>query len=226
MQEYITEGSIVVINITDLRSDAIIISSNSLRTVALPELSASDARSWVSKDWSTKKKSEQRPKNDEFLDYLSWPWHACVKHIVAEVSASQNNPTEGLPRTLSYAQKQAKRAQEALVAQDANTMLIAAMPTSPKGPGDKKAPKKLPGVEEERREILILTRPHTNALTHPSADQVLEVLKTCRIAHFACHGTSDTFDPYNSGLNLQNEQNLRDLGRRSAHSPTGFGLTA
>ncbi|KAI3571141.1 CHAT domain-containing protein [Fusarium oxysporum f. sp. albedinis] len=74
------------------------------------------------------------------------------------------------------------------------------MPTSPKGPGDKKAPKKLPGVEEEMREILILTRPHTNAvaLTHPSADQVLEVLKTCRIAHFACHGKSDTFDPCNS----------------------------
>ncbi|KAK2471018.1 hypothetical protein H9L39_17249 [Fusarium oxysporum f. sp. albedinis] len=150
MQECITEGSIVVVNITDLRSDATIISSNSLRTVALPELSASDARSW------------------------------------------------------------AKRAQEALVAQDANTMLIAAMPTSPKGPGDKKAPKKLPGVEEEMREILILTRPHTNAvaLTHPSADQVLEVLKTCRIAHFACHGKSDTFDPCNSGLILQNEQNL------------------
>ncbi|EXM12482.1 hypothetical protein FOTG_19018, partial [Fusarium oxysporum f. sp. vasinfectum 25433] len=46
MQECITEGSIVVVNITDLRSDATIISSNSLRTVALPELSASDARSW------------------------------------------------------------------------------------------------------------------------------------------------------------------------------------
>ncbi|KAG7403689.1 hypothetical protein Forpe1208_v016358 [Fusarium oxysporum f. sp. rapae] len=59
MQECITEGSIVVINITDFRSDAIIISSNSLRTVALAELSASDARSWVSKDWSTKKKFEQ-----------------------------------------------------------------------------------------------------------------------------------------------------------------------
>ncbi|KAL9563958.1 hypothetical protein ACKAV7_011993 [Fusarium commune] len=80
MQECITEGSIVVINTTDFRSDAIIISSNSLRTIVLPELSASEARSWISKDWSTRKKSEQRGKNDQFLDYLSWLWHACVKH--------------------------------------------------------------------------------------------------------------------------------------------------
>ncbi|EXK79186.1 hypothetical protein FOQG_16176 [Fusarium oxysporum f. sp. raphani 54005] len=254
MQECIAEGSIVVINITDFRSDTIIISCNSLRTIALPELSAPKARLWVGKNWSTKKKSEQRGKNDQFLDYLSWLWHACVKHIVTEISASQTHPSEGLPRVwwigsglassmpfhaagvhargskenaycrmissytpsikaLGYAQKQAKRAQEALVAQDAdtetetdtNTMLIAAMPTSPKGPGDKKTPKNLRGVEEEMREILILTRSHmrTTAYTHPSADQVLEVLKTCRIAHFACHGTSDISDPSSSGLILQ-----------------------
>ncbi|KAF9783588.1 hypothetical protein IL306_009168 [Fusarium sp. DS 682] len=246
MQECITEGSIVVINITDFRSDAIIVSNNSLRTIALPELSAPKVRLWIRKDWSTKKKSEQRGKNEQFLDYLSWLWHVCVKHIVAEISTSQTHPSEGLPRVwwigsglassmpfhaagvhtrgskenaycrmissytpsikaLAYAQNQAKRAQEALVAQDANTMLIAAMPTSPKGPGDKKAPKNLPGVEEEMREILILTHSHMRATvhTHPSADQVLEVLKTCRIAHFACHGISDYSDPSNSGLILQ-----------------------
>ncbi|PNP77874.1 hypothetical protein FNYG_08788 [Fusarium nygamai] len=84
-------------------------------------------------------------------------------------------------------------------------MLIAAMPTSPKGPGDKKEPNKLPGAEKEIREILNLTRSHirTTVYTHPSADQVLGVLKTCRIAHFACHGTSDISDPSNSGLIFQ-----------------------
>ncbi|PNP58764.1 hypothetical protein FNYG_15026 [Fusarium nygamai] len=246
MQECIAEGRIIVINITDFRSDAIIISSNSLRTVVLPKLSASEARSWASKDWLTKKKSKQRGKNDQFLNYLSWLWDACVKHIVAEISASQTHPSDSLPRVwwigsglaswmpfhaagihterskenayckmissytpsikaLAYAQNQAKRAQEALVAQDTNTMLIAAMPTSPKGPGDKNAPNNLPGVEEEMREILNLTRSHmrTIAYKHPSADQVLEDLKTCRIAHFACHGISDILDPSKSGLILQ-----------------------
>ncbi|KNB04348.1 hypothetical protein FOXG_16364 [Fusarium oxysporum f. sp. lycopersici 4287] len=188
MQECITEGSIVVINITNFRSDAIIVSNNSLRTIVLPELSASKARLWVSKDWSTKKRSDQRGENDQFLDYLSWLWYACVKHIVAEISASKTHPSEGLPRVwwigsglassmlfhaagvhtrgstenaycrlissytpsikeLAYAQNQAKRAQEDLMAQDTNTMLIAAMPISPKGSGDEKAPKELPRVE-------------------------------------------------------------------------------
>ncbi|KAI8406639.1 hypothetical protein FOFC_14109 [Fusarium oxysporum] len=253
MQECITEGSIVVINITDFRSDAIIVSSNSLRTIVLPELSASKARLWVSKDWSTKKRSDQRGENDQFLDYLSWLWYACVKHIVAEISASKPHPSEGLPRVwwigsglassmpfhaagvhtrgstenaycrlissytpsikeLAYAQNQAKRAQEVLIAQDTNTMLVAAMPTSPKGPGDEKAPKELPKVEEEMREILILTRSHmrTTVYTHPSTDQVLEALKTCRIAHFACHGTSDYSDPSNSGLILQKSTGLNE----------------
>ncbi|KAK2669884.1 Tetratricopeptide-like helical domain superfamily [Fusarium oxysporum f. sp. vasinfectum] len=232
MQECITGGSIVVINITDFRSDAIIVSNNSLRTIVLPELSASKARLW-------------------FLDYLSWLWYACVKHIVAEISASKTHPSEGLPRVwwigsglassmpfhaagvhtrgstenaycrlissytpsikeLAYAQNQAKRAQEVLMAQDTNTMLIAAMPTSRKGPGDEKAPKELPRVEEEMREILILTRSHmrTTVYTHPNTDQVLEALKTCRIAHFACHGTSDYSDPSNSGLILQKSTGL------------------
>ncbi|KAJ9419210.1 CHAT domain-containing protein [Fusarium oxysporum] len=221
MQECITEGSIVVINITNFRSDAIIVSNNSLRTIVLPELSASKAR------------SDQRGENDQFLDYLSWLWYACVKHIVAEISASKTHPSEGLPRVwwigsglassmlfhaagvhtrgstenaycrlissytpsikeLAYAQNQAKRAQEDLMAQDTNTMLIAAMPISPKGSGDEKAPKELP-------RILILTRSHmrTTVYTHPSTDQVLEALKTCRIAHFACHGTSVYSDPSN-----------------------------
>ncbi|KAL5610889.1 hypothetical protein FOBRF1_007006 [Fusarium oxysporum] len=98
MQECITEGSIVVINITDFRSDAIVVSNNSLRTIVLPELSASKARLWVSQDWSTKKRSDQRGENDQFLDYLSWLWYACVKHIVAKISASKTHPSEGLPR--------------------------------------------------------------------------------------------------------------------------------
>ncbi|RBA11796.1 hypothetical protein FPRO05_14233 [Fusarium proliferatum] len=246
VQECITEGSIVVINITNFRSDALIISRSSLRIIELPDLSASEARLWVSKDWSTRKKSEHRWMNNQFLNYLSWLWDVCVKHIAAEISASRTNASGGLPRVwwigsglassmpfhaaglhtrgskdnayckmissytpsikaLGYAQKQAKRAQEALVAQDANIMLIAAIPTSPKGPGDKKAPKNLPGVEQEMREILPMTHSHMHATVHahPSADQVLEDLKTCRIAHFTCHGISDYSDPSNSGLILQ-----------------------
>ncbi|KAI5460955.1 CHAT domain-containing protein [Mariannaea sp. PMI_226] len=244
MQESIIGGIIVIINITDFRSDAILISKSLLRIITLPRLSAGMARFWVSQDWSAKKKSEKKYKNERFAVYLYWLWYACVEHIVVEISALQTQPSEDLPRVwwigsglassmpfhaagihrkgskenaycamvssytpsikaLAFAQKQAKLAQKAQVAQD--KMLIAAMPTTPKGLGNKKAPKKLPGVEEEMLELVKLAPSHirTTVVKHPSADQVLEHLKTCRIAHFACHGTSDYSDPSNSGLILQ-----------------------
>ena len=47
----------------------------------------------------------------------------------------------------------------------------------------------------------------TIVLNNPSVDQVLESLETCRIAHFACHGASDSLDPSNSGLILQKSSN-------------------
>ncbi|EWZ86328.1 hypothetical protein FOWG_09905 [Fusarium oxysporum f. sp. lycopersici MN25] len=321
MQESAVDGSIVVVNVTNFRSDAILISAHTITSITLSEMLVCDVKAWLSKNWTSNKKSEQRGKNDKFLEYLSWLWNVCVKHIVAKISASQTHSSEGLPRVwwigsglassmpfhaagvhtrgskenaycrmissytpsikaLAYIQNQAKRAQKtleaqdlsatqkqlsqtlpwawwigsgilnsmpfhsvgrflgglaknsygrilsffpplvkalayaqnlmkpiqgALVAQDTNTMLIAAMPTSPKGPNDKKTPKKLPGAEKEMRAILNLAGSHLRAIayTHPSTDQVLEVLKTCRIAHFACHGTSDYSDPSRSGLILQ-----------------------
>ena len=73
MQECAGEGTIVVVNITEFRSDAILISRNTVKTVPLSQLSASDTRAWLSKRW-TPKRSEQKTKNNEFLGYLSWLW--------------------------------------------------------------------------------------------------------------------------------------------------------
>jgi len=74
MQECADEGSIVIVNITGFRSDTIIVSRNTVKTVPLPQLSASDARAWLSKRWMAKKRSEQKKKNEEFLGCLSWLW--------------------------------------------------------------------------------------------------------------------------------------------------------
>jgi len=83
------------------------------------------------------------------------------------------------------------------------------MPTTPRGLSEKKAPRYLPGVIKEKDEILKAAhdRITTVALNKPSAEQVLESLETCRIAHFACHGTSDSLNPSNSGLILQKSSN-------------------
>jgi CHAT domain-containing protein len=82
------------------------------------------------------------------------------------------------------------------------------MPTKPRGRSEKNAPKNLPGVMKEKDEIIKAAHDHiTTVILKPTAEQVLESLKTCRIAHFACHGISDSLDPSNSGLILQKSSN-------------------
>jgi CHAT domain-containing protein len=59
----------------------------------------------------------------------------------------------------------------------------------------------LKGVVKERDEVLkSFSGCTTIELQEPHPKQVLECLKGCSIAHFACHGHADAFDPSNSGL--------------------------
>ncbi|KAN0071690.1 CHAT domain containing protein [Elaphomyces granulatus] len=247
MQKCAGEGTVVVVNITEFRSDTILISYNAVKTVPLSQLSASDTRAWLSKRWTVEKRSEQKQKNEEFLGYLSWLWQACVKQILGEIS-TQSRPTQGLPRVwwmgtglassmpfhaagfhmrgstenaysriissytpsikaLAYARNWARSTEESRAAH--GSLLVATMPTTPRGRSEKNPPKDLPGVTKERDEIIKAAHDRITvvALNQPSAEQVLESLKVCRIAHFACHGTSDNLDPSNSGLILQKRSN-------------------
>src|SRR4051812_20344694 len=81
MQECAVDGYIIVINLTGYRSDAIIVSTPGVKTLNLPQLSALEAKIWLSKDWLEQRRSERRQKNDEYLTYLSWLWRACVQQV-------------------------------------------------------------------------------------------------------------------------------------------------
>ena len=110
-------------------------------------------------------------------------------------------------KTLAYAQNWARSTEEPRAAH--GSLLITIMPTTPRGRSEKHAPSALPGVIKEENEIVKAAhdRITTVILNQPSAEQVLESLETCRFAHFACHGISDSLDPSNSGLILQKSSN-------------------
>jgi CHAT domain-containing protein len=84
-------------------------------------------------------------------------------------------------------------------------MLITLMPETPKAAKDRAKFGKLPGVLQEKDQIIKMVSPHvkTTVRIASNADDILNRLEHCQIAHFACHGTSDSTDPSNSALVLQ-----------------------
>jgi CHAT domain-containing protein len=88
------------------------------------------------------------------------------------------------------------------------------MPTTPGNGSDANSRKlkELPGVIDEKKRVTDIARCchlPTKLLDFPSAEQVVDGLKSCCIAHFACHGFTDHSDPSNSGLILQRQEGGR-----------------
>ena len=224
MQECAAGGSIVIINVTISRSDAIIVSQSLIKSVNLSSLSVSDVRSWLSKEWNGRR----------IRSLLAWLWRSCVKQVLREVRAihdpkgqdplrvwwigvglatslpfhaagiADDDTTENaysqaissyVPsiKALAHARKQAKDAEKT------PSLLLVTMPTTPQM-------RDLGGVIQEKEKVLKASKGKAAVELidcGPGADQVMEGLQRCSVAHFACHGVSESIDPSSSGLILQ-----------------------
>lgn len=67
IQACTTEGYIVMVNVTALRSDAIIVSRQLVELIPLLDLSVVEAKRWLGKRWLSGRRSEQRELNNNFL---------------------------------------------------------------------------------------------------------------------------------------------------------------
>jgi hypothetical protein len=92
------------------------------------------------------------------------------------------------------------------------SLVITTMPTTP-AKASEAALCKLPGVVEEKERIADIADGYMpiELLDLPSADQVMDKLASCYIAHFACHGLTDHADPSNSGLILQKQRDSQEV---------------
>jgi hypothetical protein len=76
------DSCVTIVNISTIRSDAILMTGESLQAIHLSNLSLGDAMKWLETEWKAKKRHELRKKNDEFLEYLAWLWRFCVGEIL------------------------------------------------------------------------------------------------------------------------------------------------
>jgi tetratricopeptide (TPR) repeat protein len=225
MQACATEGWIVVVNITDLGSDAIIVSSSSkIKRLELPNLSPREARSRLAIESD----------NKDFCKYLTWLWQFCVREVAITCELKVQHSKKDLPRiwwigtglassmpfhaagdhspesdenlfmravssytpsikALAYSRERSRKNEIC-----GENVLLATMTTTP-------SLSPLPGVEVEKTTILKILpaqfKPEVH--DHPSTHSIIQSLEHCSIAHFACHGFTDSTDPSKSGLVFQ-----------------------
>ncbi|KAJ6281480.1 CHAT domain-containing protein [Bipolaris maydis] len=100
MQDCASDGDIIVVNITQLRSDAIVVTARGTRTISFPKLSTDDVRSWMDQDLTTTSMNDKKAgqKNKIYRQFLSWLWQDCVKPIMEELHYDAKASIDSLPR--------------------------------------------------------------------------------------------------------------------------------
>lgn len=78
-------GSIVFVNVAELRSDAIIVTPSEVKVLGLPKLRPDEARERMAETTPEGRSLRAiRRRNKHLRDYLSWLWDACVQVILAD----------------------------------------------------------------------------------------------------------------------------------------------
>jgi tetratricopeptide (TPR) repeat protein len=99
LKEWASEGPIVVVNMTDIRSDAIIVTSAVVTAIRLPQLTEADAVKWIDQDLTTYHNPEEKgKKNKRYTQFLSWLWSSCVEVILHRIHNGKRPTPDSLPR--------------------------------------------------------------------------------------------------------------------------------
>ena len=240
MRQQASEGSIIFINMTAHRSDAIIVSTSSIEALELPLMKACEADTWINRKWAASDKAED---NKEFEKYLSWLWETCVKQVLGKACIHHGSSARGgLPRIWwigsglahsmpfhaagIHSKSKSKGENTFSMVMSAYTPSVKALAYSRKlaEPPEHQAtgtsrgfvlvtrPAKGDscGFEDEKASIVQISKGCDYELTDEQSGRVEGVvgrLGSCSIAHFACHGRTDSRDPSNSGLDL--DKNVR-----------------
>ncbi|KAJ5565962.1 hypothetical protein N7535_007600 [Penicillium sp. DV-2018c] len=204
------EGSIIIVNVTSLRSDAIAVSSTGFRLVPLLHLDAVQAQNWVNQELTTTSSNDRGAKNKTYHSFLACLWQKCVKPVLNELGYQVQSSSENLPRvwwigtglasSFPFHAAGAHPCETTRLQLSCERPLKLLMVTMANTPGAQD----LPGVKDETNAVLreLGTSVHVEILDQPDPASVMHQVHQCNIVHFACHGISDSVDPSASGLLL------------------------
>ncbi|KAL4811962.1 CHAT domain-containing protein [Aspergillus spinulosporus] len=230
----------VIVNMTPIRTDAIIVSSSQIRSVQLPKLKR-DIDQWFTSLEYQKYRSmvldvpaghrdittELIAEDNETI--LEWLWDCCVKPILNEISVRPDGSSRiwwidmETPAPFHFPEKSDPIIHTFSQALSYSKSLSLNHSRSQK--------------DTEKESVLIIAMPTTpghhplsrvveecniiraicrethvcEVLNHPTADQVCSKLATSDIVHFACHGSANETDPLQSYLLLQKDGVLDKL---------------
>jgi tetratricopeptide (TPR) repeat protein len=86
-------GPIVVVNVADKRSDAILVTASSIKAVHIPKLRKGEVQAWLDKKPTRfNTRSEFGEKNAVCREYLAWLWKACVEPILRDLHLLDKPP--------------------------------------------------------------------------------------------------------------------------------------
>jgi len=241
MQACASEGPIVVVNVTDVGSHAIIVSSSEIKSLELPMLSPREARTWIDSKWSTGRQGLGSD-NKHFREYLTWLWQVCVREVLIKCDSRVQQSMKDLPRIwwigtglassmpFHAAGDHSPRSERNVFNRAISSYVpsIKALAYSRERLRKRKTHGEnmllatmtttpglphLPGVEVEKEAILkvIPTHIESQVYEHPNAGRIIQSLEHCSIVHFACHGLSDYTDPSKSGLVFQKKDETGSL---------------
>ena len=240
-------GPIVCFNATERASTAFMVTTSGIRSVLLPGLKYEDLQTHVSllvrgRSITIGKSSDTDRRNEKLRIILGWLWREAVEPVLSALGLISFKTPARLPRlwwvtcglmgllplhaagsgwgtsrenTLSHVVSSYIPTFKALayarqrVKPLSRKLLVVSMPNAP---GFKRPLR----VEKEVKEV----KAHFDSpvlLNSPSREEVRESLKSANIAHFICHGTSEAFNPSNSGLVLTD-------GRLTVRDPAALSL--
>lgn len=235
------EGPIIVVNSTELRGDAIIVTSTSIRLLALPKLVNTLVKANMSKIPQLVQggRMTYRSRNEEMGELLLWLWDVVVEPIVDELQMGPNVPD--LPRIwwigvgllamapFHAAGDHSRGSQRNTISRaiSSYTPTIKALSFARERPLELMSDfhlllvsmpttpdhTALPNAADEVQNIANIAQGQgvQTSLVHPSTAEVLAVLPSCHAVHFSCHGVSDAKNPSNSHLLLRDGEKLDKL---------------